>query len=123
MALKLALFPMHVWLPNAYTYAPSLVTVFLAATSTKVSVYVLLRFLFTVFGPTYDFVDLTFEFVFLPLALLAMFAGSITAIFQTNVKRLFAYSSVAQLGYMMLGVSLQTFPVLWPQSCIFSITR
>ena len=112
MALKLALFPMHVWLPNAYTYAPSLVTVFLAATSTKVSVYVLLRFLFTVFGPTYDFVDLTFEFVFLPLALLAMFAGSITAIFQTNVKRLFAYSSVAQLGYMMLGVSLSNIPGL-----------
>ena len=51
MGLKLALFPMHVWLPNAYTYAPSLVTVFLAATSTKVSVYVLLRFLFTVFDP------------------------------------------------------------------------
>ena len=112
MALKLALFPMHVWLPNAYTYAPSLVTVFLAATSTKVSVYVLLRFLFTVFGPTYGFVDLTFEFVFLPLALLAMFAGSITAIFQTNVKRLFAYSSVAQLGYMMLGVSLSNIPGL-----------
>ena len=106
MGLKLALFPMHVWLPNAYTYAPSLVTVFLAATSTKVSVYVLLRFLFTVFGPTYDFVSLTFEFVFLPLAVIAMFAGSIAAIYQTNVKRLFAYSSVAQLGYMVLGISL-----------------
>ena len=112
MGLKLALFPMHVWLPNAYTYAPSLVTVFLAATSTKVSVYVLLRFLFTVFGPSYGFVNLTFEFVLLPLAIVAMFAGSITAIFQTNVKRLFAYSSVAQLGYMMLGVALSNIPGL-----------
>lgn len=112
MGLKLALFPMHVWLPNAYTYAPSLVTVFLAATSTKVSVYVLLRFLFTVFGPSYDFVNLTFEFVLLPLAIVAMFAGSITAIFQTNAKRLFAYSSVAQLGYMMLGVALSNIPGL-----------
>ena len=112
MCLKLALFPMHAWLPNAYTYAPSLVTVFLAATSTKVSVYVLLRFLFTVFGPTYDFVNLTFEFVLLPLGIVAMFAGSVIAIFQTNVKRLFAYSSVAQLGYMMLGVSLCNIPGL-----------
>ena len=112
MGLKLALFPMHTWLPNAYTYAPSLVSVFLAATSTKVSVYILLRFLFTVFGPSYDFVNLTFEFVLLPLAILAMFAGSVTAIFQTNAKRLFAYSSVAQLGYMMLGVSLGNIPGL-----------
>ncbi len=106
MGLKLAMFPMHAWLPNAYTYAPSAVTVFLAATATKVSVYVVLRFLFTVFGPTYGFVPLTFEFIFLPLALLAMFAGSIAAIYQSNLKRLFAYSSVAQLGYMVLGVAM-----------------
>ncbi len=50
-ALKLALFPLHQWLPNAYAYAPSVVTAFLAATATKVSVYVLLRFYFIVFGP------------------------------------------------------------------------
>ena len=50
LALKVALFPMHVWLPNSYTYAPSLISIFLAATATKVSIYVLLRFLFTVFG-------------------------------------------------------------------------
>ena len=106
MGLKLAMFPMHTWLPNAYTCAPSAVTVFLAATATKVSVYVVLRFLFTVFGPTYGFVPLTFEFIFLPLAILAMFAGSTAAIFQSNLKRLFAYSSVAQLGYMVLGVAL-----------------
>lgn len=106
MGLKLAMFPMHTWLPNAYTYAPSAVTAFLAATATKVSVYVVLRFLFTVFGPAYGFVGLTFEFVFLPLALLAMVAASVAAIYQTNLKRLFAYSSVAQLGYMVLGIAL-----------------
>ena len=105
MGLKLAMFPMHGWLPNAYCYAPSAVTVFLAATATKVSVYVLLRFLYTVFGPTFPFVELTASLLFLPLALLAMFAGSIAAIHQTNLKRLFAYSSVAQLGYMVLGIA------------------
>ena len=50
IGLKLALFPLHQWLPNAYAYAPSVVTAFLAATATKVSVYVLIRFYFTVFG-------------------------------------------------------------------------
>ncbi|MBT8471877.1 MAG: monovalent cation/H+ antiporter subunit D family protein, partial [Marinicaulis sp.] len=53
IGLKLAMFPMHLWLPNAYTYAPSAVSAFLAATATKVAVYVLIRFLFTVFG--FDF--------------------------------------------------------------------
>ena len=104
--LKLALFPMHIWLPNAYTYAPSLVSVFLAATATKVSIYVLLRFLYTVFGPTYGFVAITLELIFLPLALAAMFYGSVAAIYQTNIKRLFAYSSIAQIGYIILGLTL-----------------
>ncbi len=53
--LKLALFPLHFWLPNAYAYAPSVVTAFLAATATKVSIYILLRFFFTVFGTAYSF--------------------------------------------------------------------
>lgn len=50
VGLKLAMFPLHQWLPNAYTYAPSVVTAFLAATATKVSIYVLLRFSLGVFG-------------------------------------------------------------------------
>src|SRR3972149_5873173 len=50
ISLKLALFPLHLWLPNAYAYAPSAVTAFIAATATKVSVYVLLRFYYSVFG-------------------------------------------------------------------------
>jgi len=106
MGLKLALFPLHTWLPNAYTYAPSTGTAFLAATSTKVSVYVLLRFMFVVFAPTYGFMALTMDYVLLPLALIAMVAATIAAIYQYNLKRLLAYSSVAQLGYMVLGISL-----------------
>jgi multicomponent Na+:H+ antiporter subunit D len=106
LALKMALFPMHVWLPNSYTYAPSLVSIFLAATATKVSIYVLLRFLFTVFGFSFDFIPLTLIFIFLPLAVMAIFFGSIGAIYQTNIKRLFAYSSVAQIGYIMIGIAL-----------------
>ncbi len=102
--LKLALFPLHFWLPNAYAYAPSVVTAFLAATATKVSVYILLRFFFTVFGTTYSFELVTLENLLIPLGVVAILVCSTVAIFQTNVKRMLAYSSIAQVGYMVLGI-------------------
>ncbi|HMB76799.1 MAG TPA: proton-conducting transporter membrane subunit, partial [Kiloniellaceae bacterium] len=105
IGLKLAMFPLHTWLPNAYTFAPSAVTAFLASTATKVAVYVLLRFLLTIFGPTFPLEAQTLTYIFLPLALIAMFAGSTVAIFQINLKRMLAYSSIAQIGYMLLGIS------------------
>ncbi len=105
ISLKLALFPLHLWLPNAYTYAPSVVTAFLAATATKVAVYMLLRFLFTVFGAALSFEEMLVYAILLPLALVAVFSASIVAIYQDNLKRMLAYSSVAQIGYMILGIS------------------
>jgi len=106
ISLKLALFPLHLWLPDAYTFAPSTVTAFLASTATKVAVYMLVRFFFTIFGPTFSLEVMTFQWVLLPLALMAILSGSMTAIYQMNVKRLLAYSSVAQVGYIILGISL-----------------
>lgn len=108
ISLKLALFPLHQWLPNAYTYAPSAVTAFLAATATKVAVYVLIRFYFTVFGESLIFDKLPLPKIMLGLSLLAMFAASFIAIFQDNLKRLFAYSSVGQIGYITLGLSFDS---------------
>lgn len=108
ISLKLALFPLHQWLPNAYTYAPSAVTAFLAATATKVSVYVLIRFYFSVFGESLVFEKLPLPQVMLGLSLVAMFGASLIAIFQNNLKRLFAYSSVGQIGYITLGLSFDS---------------
>ena len=105
VGLKMALFPLHLWLPNAYTYAPSVVTAFLAATATKVSVYILLRFVFSVYGATFAFETLPLDSLFMALALFGIFFASLVAIFQQNVKRMLAYSSVAQVGYMVLGIS------------------
>ena len=105
ISLKLALFPLHLWLPNAYTYAPSVVSAFLAATATKVAVYVLLRFLFTVFDVELSFGFMPLDTILFVLAVIAMFAASAVAIFQTNLKRMLAYSSVAQIGYIILGIS------------------
>ena len=106
LALKAAVFPLHVWLPNAYTYAPHVVTVFLAACATKVSLYVLLRFDFSVFQDNLVGHQFQFSYFLMPLAVLAILVGSAVALFEKNLKRLLAWSSVAQIGYIMLGASL-----------------
>ncbi len=106
ISLKLALFPLHLWLPNAYTFAPSTVTAFIASTATKVAVYMLLRFFFTIFGASFAFETMRLDWVLLPLALVAILSASLVAIYQDNVKRMLAYSSLAQIGYMILGISL-----------------
>ncbi len=106
LALKAAIFPLHVWLPNAYTFAPHVVTVFLAACSTKVALYILLRFNFVVFKPYLEDHDLKFAIFLLPLALLAILVGSAVAMFESNLKRMLAWSSVAQIGYITLGAGL-----------------
>jgi multicomponent Na+:H+ antiporter subunit D len=106
IGMKLALFPLHQWLPNAYAYAPSMVTAFLAATATKVSVYVLLRFYFAVFGSALVFRTLPLDELLLALSVLAVVAMSLVALFQSDLKRMLAYSSVAQIGYITVGISL-----------------
>lgn len=105
VSIKMALFPLHYWLPNAYTYAPSVVSAFIAATATKVSVYILLRLMFTIFAPGFTFSKLPLDNKIMALALIGVFVASAVAVFQTNVKRLLAYSSIAQIGYMLLGIS------------------
>jgi multicomponent Na+:H+ antiporter subunit D len=105
VSLKLALFPLHLWLPNAYTYAPSSVTAFIASTATKVGVYLLLRFFFTVYGQEFSFGSMHLDAALMPLAIMAILLMSLSAIYQANVKRLLAYSSLAQIGYMVLGIS------------------
>jgi multicomponent Na+:H+ antiporter subunit D len=105
VCLKLALFPLHLWLPNAYTYAPSVVTAFLAATATKVAVYVMLRFTFDVFGFEFSVGHLPLQSILLALGLAGVFVASLVAIRQDNLKRMLAYSSVAQIGYIILGFS------------------
>lgn len=108
VCLKLALFPLHFWLPNAYAYAPSIVTAFFAATATKVAIYLLIRFTYSVFGFSFSFATLPLQYLFVVLGLLGVFAASTAAIYQTNVKHLFAYSSIAQIGYMIVGYSMNT---------------
>lgn len=106
VGLKLALFPMHAWLPNAYAYAPSAATAFLAGTATKVAVYVLIRMYFSIYGPALGLESGPVLEIMLALSVAAMFLASLSAAFEGDVKRMLAYSSVAQIGYIMFGVSL-----------------
>ena len=106
VSIKFGLFPLHYWLPNAYTYAPSMVSAFLAGTTSKVFIYVLLRFLFTIFGTAYVFDTMLLDRILITASILAIFSGSLAAIYQNNIKKLLAYSSIAQIGYIVLGLSL-----------------
>ncbi len=108
LALKAAVFPLHVWLPNAYSQAPHIVTVFLAACATKVAIYVLIRFDFFVFQASLDQHDQQFSTFLMPLALFGILVASAVAMFEGHIKRLLAMSSVAQIGYIMLGASFVT---------------
>jgi multicomponent Na+:H+ antiporter subunit D len=106
ISLKMALLPLHQWLPNAYTHAPSAVSAFLAAISTKVSLYVLIRFVYSVFGSPFVFDELKLHLVFLPLSIVAILGASAIAFLQNDLKRLLAYSSIAQMGYLTLGIAI-----------------
>jgi multicomponent Na+:H+ antiporter subunit D len=104
--LKLALFPLHLWLPNAYAFAPSVVSAFLASTATKVAVYALIRFFLGIFGLGFSLDEMPLNVMLLALGSAAILSASLVAIYQDNVKRMLAYSSVAQIGYIVLGIGL-----------------
>jgi len=106
LCLKVAVFPLHLWLPGAYALAPSPVSALLAGTATKVAFYLWLRFFYTVHSPTAPFAGLPLDKVLLPLGLASALVGSVIAIFQVEPKRLLAWSSIAQIGYLVVGLSL-----------------
>ncbi len=106
VGIKLALFPLHAWLPNAYAFAPSFATAFLAASATKVAVYLIIRLYYSVFGGAIDYAALPISEVIIVLSVAAMFIASAIAVFENNLKRMLAYSSVAQIGYVTLGIGL-----------------
>ena len=108
IGLKIAMFPLHLWLPNAYAYAPGIVSALLAATATKVAVYALLRFVYTAFGYEFSFQAMPLTWILVTLAVVGVLVPSTVAIFESNLKRMLAYSSVAQIGYMLLGISMAT---------------
>lgn len=106
IAIKIALFPLHGWLPDAYTYAPSTVSAFVASTMTKVGVYVMIRIMFTVFEPRFSIELLPVTAILGWVAVAAMVYGCIMAVAQMDLKRALSYILIAEVGYVVMGVSV-----------------
>lgn len=106
IGIKMALFPLHVWLPDTYTYAPSAVSTTVAPLMTKVMAYALIRIMFFVFQPHFSSEAIPAADIISGLAAVAVIVGSIYAIAQTNLKRMLSYSVIAQIGAIALGIGL-----------------
>lgn len=103
--IKAALFPLHVWLPDAHSSAPTPSSAILSGLVLKAFVLVIARIIFQVFGLDL-FSRIPIPEAILFLSTLGIFAGSLLAIGQTDIKRMLAYSSVAQICYIFLGFAL-----------------
>ncbi|MGI8556426.1 MAG: complex I subunit 4 family protein [Pyrinomonadaceae bacterium] len=98
--IKIPLFPLHTWLPDAHTDAPTAGSVILAAVLLKMGTYGLMRFNFTLFPDQ----SREFAFIFIILAIIGIIYGALVAMVQPDMKRLVAYSSVAHMGFVVLGM-------------------
>jgi len=103
--MKAGMFPLHVWLPDAHPVAPSPASALLSGVMLKTGAYGLLRVIFHVFS-----VDLMrsggWDTILGVLAVITVLLGSAVALTQTDIKRRLAYSSISQLGYILLGMSI-----------------
>lgn len=99
-AIKVPLFPVHTWLPDAHTDAPTAGSVILAAVLLKMGTYGLMRFNFTLFPET----SREFAYIFIILAIIGIIYGALVAMVQPDIKRLVAYSSVSHMGFVILGM-------------------
>ncbi len=104
--LKMAFFPLHAWLPNAYTYAPSASSSLIAPLVTKVMIYVMIRLMLTVFTPQFTFTTLAVSEGVVWLAAIAIFMGALLALKEKNLKKMLTYIVVAEVGYMVGGAWL-----------------
>jgi len=108
LMLKIAVFPLHTWQPDAYTYAPDTVSAYISALVSTTAAYALIRISFDVF--TLDFFaanPLITDAVVL-VASISIVVGSLLAAMQTEIKRVFAYSSVAQFGMIVVAIGLNS---------------
>ncbi|MDY6952049.1 MAG: monovalent cation/H+ antiporter subunit D family protein [Thermodesulfobacteriota bacterium] len=104
--VKMAFFPLHAWLPNAYTHGPSAASSLIAPLVTKVMIYVMIRLMLTVFTPEFAFGNLTISQPIVWLAVAAIFMGAILALAERDLKKMLTYIIVAEVGYMVGGAWL-----------------
>lgn len=108
LGLKMALVPMHLWLPDAYQHAPSSVNSLIAPVMTKVAAYAMLRMFLSVFPAGYLADALPIADALVVFGLAGIVFGSIAAAGQTDLRRMLAYSSISQLALIAVGIGLAT---------------
>ena len=101
LAFKISLVPFHMWTPDVYEGAPTPVTAFFAIVPKIAAMTVMIRFTFFAFDSSIS----SWQQVIVILSLLSMILGSFAAIMQTKLKRLMAYSSIAHMGYALVGIA------------------
>lgn len=104
--VKMAFFPLHAWLPNAYSDAGSPASSLIAPMTTKVMVYAMVRMIFSVFTPDLAFSSPLVSNLMVWAAVAAMVAGAFFALAQRDLKRMLAFIVVSEVGYMVGGVWL-----------------
>lgn len=105
---KAAFFPLHSWLPGAYSFAPPAVAGLLAPLMTKVMIYVMIRLMLSVFTPAYSFALATLNQAVVWLAVLAIVAGALLSLAARDFRRMLTYIIVGEVGYMVGGAWLGT---------------
>jgi NADH-quinone oxidoreductase subunit N len=101
LGFKIAAVPFHQWAPDAYEGAPTPVTAFMSVASKAAGLAILIRILITVFSPT----SINWAAALAVLSVLTMTLGNLVALMQKDIKRLFAYSSIANMGYVLIGLA------------------
>ena len=102
--IKAAIVPLHVWVPDAYAAAPSPISAVIAGASTELAVFVICKLLFFIFPA----IKVSWMEFFSAFAVLNMILGNIVGLLQSDVKRMLAYSSVAHIGYIFIGIAAGT---------------
>jgi len=105
LGIKMALFPLHGWLPGAYTRAPDAISPILAALMTKVALYAWVRIMFWVLGAGTEIGQVHVLSLLGVLGALAAVVGALLALSQQDVKRMFAYGGISHIGLILIGVS------------------
>ena len=108
LGLKMALVPLHLWLPDAYTFAPSSVNTLIAPIMTKVGAYAMLRMFLSVFPDGYLIDEVPIGQALVVLGAVGVVFGAAAAFRQPDIRRMLAYSSVSQLAFIAIGIGLAT---------------
>jgi len=101
---KIASFPFHMWVPDVYEGAPTPITAYLSVASKAAGFAIILRVFSVAFGLT-PWLNAHWGLLFAVLSAVTMTIGNVVALLQTNIKRLLGYSSIAQAGYLMVGLA------------------